>query len=134
MRNVIVIASLALGATIWSGLSAQQETQPRPGPGSGLSKVTGTVSIDGPVSIDHLPDVSAKQRGAWRVGITDLPDVHLAGPPFVRAGGRYEVTWTSGQTELVNVTAVAQDGWVKVEHHRSRWINVRLARAVEAVN
>ncbi len=134
MRNVIVIGALALAATVWSGISAQQEMQPRPGPGIGVSKVTGSVSIDGGVTVDHLPDVNAKQRGAWRVGITDLPDVHLAGPPFVRAGGRYEVTWTSGQTELVSVTAVASDGWVKVEHHRSRWLNIGLARAVEALN
>jgi hypothetical protein len=68
------------------------------------------------------------------VGVTELPDVHLAGPPFVRAGGRYEVTWTSGQIEQVSVTAVASDGWAKVEHHRSRWVNLRLARAVEALN
>ena len=134
MRNVIVIGSLALAATVWSGISAQQETQPRPGPGSGVSKVTGNVSIDGGVTIDHMPDVNAKQRGPWQVGITELPDVHVAGPRFVRAGGRYEVTWTTGQVEQVTVTAVASDGWVKVEHQRGRWINLRQARGVEALN
>lgn len=134
MRNVIVIGSLAVAATVWSGVSAQQETQARPGPGSGVSKITGNVSIDGGVTVDRLPDVNAKQQGAWRVGVTDLPDVRLAGPTFVKVGGRYEITWTSGQTEQVSVTAVASDGWVKVEHHRSRWLNVRLARAVEGLN
>ena len=50
MRNVFVIASLAgslaLGAMLWSGVSAQQEMLPRPGPGSGVSKVAGSVTID----------------------------------------------------------------------------------------
>lgn len=134
MRNVIVIGSLALAVTVWSGVAAQQETQPRPGPGSGVTRVTGSVSIEGGVTVDQLPDVNAKQRGPWRVGVTDLPDVRLAAPTFVRAGGRYEITWTTGQTELVSVTAVATDGWVKVEHHRGRWINIGSARAVESLN
>ena len=127
MRIVLVVGSLALVAMVWPGLSAQQEMLPRPGPGSGLSKVTGSVTID------EMPDVNAKQRGPWRVGITELPEVHLAGLSFLRAGSRYEVTWPAGDKETLAVTAVTSNGWVKVDQ-RSRWVNLALARSVEAVN
>ena len=132
MRNVLVIGSLAgslaLAAMLWSGVSAQQEMLPRPGPGSGISKVAGSVTID------EMPDVNAKQRGPWRVGITDLPEIQLAGLPFVRAGSRYEVTWSGGEKESFAVTAVGTNGWVKVEGSRSRWVNLSSARSVEAAN
>ena len=132
MRNVLVIGSLAgslaLAAMLWSGVSAQQEMLPRPGPGSGVSKVAGSVTID------EMPDVNAKQRGPWRVGITDLPEIQLAGLPFVRAGSRYEVTWSGGEKESVAVTAVGAGGWVKVQSPHNRWVNLSSARSVEAAN
>jgi hypothetical protein len=128
VRNILVLGSLALAAMVWSGVSAQQEMLSRPGPGSGVSKVSGTVTID------EMPDVNAKQRGPWRVGITDMPEIHVAGPAFVRPGGRYDITWEGGDKESLVVSSIGADGWVKVEHQRSRWVNLGLARSVEAMN
>jgi len=128
MRNVLVVGSLALAAMVWSGVSAQQEMQARPGPGSGVTRVSGSVDIEA------MPDVNAKQRGEWRVAITDLPAVRVAGLAFVRAGGRYEVTWGGGEKEAVRVSEIGADGWVRVEHQRSRWVNLGHARSVEAGN
>ena len=137
MRNILVISSvagsLALATMVWPSVSAQQEMLPRPGAGSGVSRVEGNVAVTGTVSVDQMPDVNAKQRGPWRVGITEMPEVHIAGLSFLRAGGRYEVTWPAGDKETLAVTAVASNGWVKVDQ-RSRWVNLALARSVEAVN
>ena len=126
MRNVVVLGSLAFAAAVWSGVSAQQEMQARPGPGSGITRVAGSVTID------EMPDVSAKQRGEWRVGITGVPDVRIAGPTFIRQGGRYEVTWPNGEKESVLVAEAGANGWIRVE--RNRWVNLEHARAVESSN
>lgn len=125
MRNVLVVASLALAVVVWNGVSAQQEMLPRPGPGSGLTKVVGSVTIDA------LPDVHANQRGPWRVGVTDLPDVRVAAPWFLRDGSRYEITWTNGDQESVTIAATGSDGWIQVE--RTRWVNLGSARSVKAL-
>jgi len=128
VRNILVLGSLAFVAMVWSGVSAQQEMLPRPGAGSGIIKVAGSVSID------DMPDVSSKQLGPWRVGITDLPEVQLAGLSFVRAGGRYEVIWSGAEKESLVVTAVGASGWVKVQSPHSRWVNLSAARSIEAAN
>ena len=126
MRNVLVLGSLALVAMVWSGLSAQQEMLPRPGPGSGVSNVAGSVSIN------EMPDVNAKQRGEWRVGIAGVPEVRMAAPTFIHSGQRYEVTWSGGDKEVVTIAEIAANGWVRVE--RSRWVNLGHARSVAGLN
>jgi hypothetical protein len=133
MRNVLVFGSLAIAAIAWTGVAAQQETQPRPGPGSGVTRVSGNVSVSGTVSVDALPDVNAKQRGQWRVGVTDLPDIRVAAPAFVRKGGRYRITWTNGDEETVTVASQGSDGWIQVEAG-ARWLNLRNARVVDPLN
>jgi hypothetical protein len=40
------------------------------------------------------------------------------------------ITWNSGQSETVTVSAVAGAGWVQVG--ATRWVNVTLAQAIEA--
>jgi membrane-bound ClpP family serine protease len=42
----------------------------------------------------------------------------------------YEVTWTDGTREVIVVERIGRDGWVRVEGER--WVNVALARSVQA--
>lgn len=133
MRNSLVFGALALAAVVWTGVAAQQETQPRPGPGSGVTPVSGNITVSGTVSVDALPDVNAKQRGQWRVAITDLPDVRVAAPSFTRKGGRYRITWTNGDEQTVTVTNPGANGWVQIEQ-AARWLNLGNARSVEPLN
>lgn len=126
MRNVLILGFLAIAATVWSGVAAQQETQPRPGPGSGITRVAGSVSID------EMPDVNARQRGEWRVGITGMPEVRIASPTFIRQGGRYEVTWPDGVKDSITIAEIGANGWFRVE--RSRWVNLDQARSVAGLD
>lgn len=124
MRVTVVTMAVAAAATIWVGLSAQQEMLPKPGPGSGITKVVGDVNIG------NTPDVRVTELPPVRV--TEMPTVSIANPPFLRKGERYLLTWNDGSTEAVVVFDVGHDGWVQVEGQRLRWINLRLARSVEA--
>ena len=127
MRNVLVFGSLALVAMVWTGAAAQQEMRPRPGPGSGVTPISGSVGVT------SLPPVDAKQSGEWRVEITDLPEVRVAGPSFVGKGRRYKITWTNGDEETVTVASQGSDGWIQVEAG-ARWLNLRNARVVDPLN
>jgi hypothetical protein len=127
MRNVLVFGSLALVAVVWTGAAAQQEMRPRPGPGSGVTPISGSVGVT------SLPPVDAKQSGEWRVEITDLPEVRVAGPSFLGKGRRYRITWTNGDEETVTVTSQGSDGWIQVEAG-ARWLNLRNARVVDPLN
>ena len=65
-------------------------------------------------------------------GITRVTgEVRVAPPPFAHKGGSYTITWGDGGTENVILADVGPDGWVRTEGGRPRWINLRLARAVE---
>jgi hypothetical protein len=127
MRNVLVFGSLALVAMVWTGVGAQQEMRPRPGPGSGVTPISGSVGVT------SLPPVDAKQSGEWRVAVTDLPEVRVAGPSFVEKGRRYKITWTNGDEQTVTVSSPGADGWVQVVQDAA-WLNLRNARSVEALN
>ena len=126
--GVILLAGLGLTA-----VSARQ-TQNVPGMG------TGEVTVKGVVGIANTVPVT--QSGAWRVGVDGTPEVRvgnqpivwIAPPSFIKAGGRYAITWNAGDTENVTVSGVAGAGWVQVTTSNSptRWINVTLARAIEA--
>lgn len=114
------MALLAVGAAllVWIGVSAQQqEMLPRPGPGSGIIDVRGTVSIA------NVPDVT----------VTNIPSVTVTGPSFLEKGGRYTITWPSGESEVVTVTETGQgSGWVRVASTRGpRWVNVDAALSLE---
>lgn len=127
MRAGLTVAACGLAAVLWAGVSAQQqEMLPKPGPGSGVTNVTGAVSIAG------VAEVKASQHGNWEVAIAGQPEVRLASVPFVRPGGRYEVTWANGDREPVTIAATGPDGWVRVTHPQDRWLNLQNARSVEA--
>jgi hypothetical protein len=126
MRTGLIVVALGMAAVLWVGVSAQQEMLPKPGPGSGTTKVSGAVSIAG------AADVNASQQGDWRVAITGQPEVRLAAAPFVRSGSKYEITWTNGDKESVTIAATGHDGWVRVENPRGRWVNLQNARSVDS--
>jgi hypothetical protein len=115
MRVAIFAASFVVAGVLWIGVSAQQEMLPRPGPGSGITKVVGEVSIA------NTPNVR----------VLDLPPLSIPSPPFARTGGSYTLTWPDGGTENVIIAEVGADGWVRAEGGRRRWINLRTSRAVE---
>jgi hypothetical protein len=127
MRNkVITLLAVGTAVLVWIGVSAQQqEMLPRPGPGSGVIDVRGTVSVAGvsEVRFSDVPDVNIANVPSVLVGA--LPPV-----PFIQRGTRYVVTWASGEQEEVTVTNTTQGGWVQVG--TARWINLDSARAVEA--
>ena len=126
--GVILLAGVGL-----TGVSARQ-AQNVPGMG------TGEVTVKGVVGIANTVPVT--QSGAWKVGVDGSPEVRvgnqpivwIAPPSFIKAGGRYAITWTAGDTENVTVSGVAGAGWVQVTTSNSptRWINLTLARAIEA--
>ena len=132
MRRRIVGGILLAGV----GLTAVSARQGQSVPGVG----TGEVTVKGVVGIANTVPVT--QSGAWKVGVDGSPEVRvgnqpivwIAPPSFIKAGGRYAITWNGGDTENVTVSGVAGAGWVQVTTSNSatRWINVTLARAIEA--
>ncbi len=118
MRALLIVGALSAAAFLWTGVAAQQEMLPKPGPGSGISRVEGTVSIDNVVA------VRATQEGDWRVTVVPAP--------FLKPNTRYLVTWPDGSTErVVTLTEVGHGGWVMVDGAPRRWLNLGMARAVE---
>jgi hypothetical protein len=126
MRSRLLLSTIGAAALVWAGLSAQQEMLPRPGPGSGVTNVTGSVSIS------NTPVVRASQEGEWRVAIGNTAPVRvteLPSPSFLRPGTPYQVTWADGSTENVTMSAAPANGWIPVDGGR-RWINLSAARSV----
>jgi hypothetical protein len=132
-RSHLAMVALLGGAVLWVGASAQQEVQPRPGFGTGVMSV----------NVLNRPAVLAEQIGEWQVSIGKMPEVRIANTPtvavqspvFATRGAKYLVTWTTGQTERIAVSAAGEAGWVQVEHsgRGKRWINLSNARAIEEV-
>jgi hypothetical protein len=134
MRMAVGAALLTAGV---GGFVFAQETQRLPGFGSGILKVEGTVDVG------NTPLVLAHQSGEWKMVVANQPDVRvvnvaavsIAPPDFVRKGGRYEVTWATGDRQLIQVVQMAPGGWVRVEAGpRLRWLNLSSARAVDEVS
>ena len=129
-RRAMIAVSVAAAVLVWMGVSAQQqEMLPRPGPGSGIIDVRGTVSIA------NVPEVrgTVSIAGVPEVHVTRIPSVTVSGPTFIRKGGQYTVTWPSGENEAVSVVEPGQGGgWVRVATTSgSRWINLDAALAIE---
>ncbi len=138
----IVLVGILAGL-IWVGVSAQQQRpqpqqpqgQPLPGFGSGVLTVAGTIEVG------NVPAVLANQQGEWRVAVANSPDVRitntptvtLAALPFVRLGGRYEITWTTSERETLTIQQLGMGGWAKADSGkgRPRWINLAVARSVD---
>jgi hypothetical protein len=126
VQKTILAISLSAAALLWVVVSAQQEMLPRPGPGSGVTSVTGSVSIA------NTPNVRATQDGDWRVAVANTPSVRVTevpAPAFLHAGSTYEIIWTDGYKEIVTVASIAANGWIEVERGR-RWINPASARSI----
>jgi hypothetical protein len=129
MKKVTIAIALLAGLG-WATLSARQVVQSVPGVGRGEMEIRGNVAVTNTVPV--------AQAGPWKVAIDGTPPmrienqpiVWIAPPSFVRSGGRYLITWNSGQSETVTVSAVAGAGWVQVG--ATRWVNVTLAQAIEA--
>lgn len=136
MRMRVALGAAALIALLGVFLYAQ-ETQKVPSFGTGIVTVAGTVDIG------NTPLVLAHQAGEWKVvlaappdvRVVNVPSVSVPAPAFVKAGGRYEITWTTGDRQVVRVIEVAPGGWLRVEAaERERWINLASARSVDAVS
>ena len=106
-----------------------QQGQPKPGPGSGVVTVQGTVDIGNSLAV--------RQEGDWKMAIANTPAVTIANTPavsvappdFVKAGARYQIVWPSGETERIAAAAVGTAGWVRVAGPE-RWVNLAQARSV----
>jgi heme/copper-type cytochrome/quinol oxidase subunit 2 len=138
-----VVAVAVVGILV--GLAAGQATQPRPGPGSGVMPIEGTVTVTNipgvavtntpGVTISNTPTVLARQSGDWKVAVSALPAVRLAAPTFLREGRTYRFTWPSGQQDELAVKSIS-DGWLfgdRVEGgaRAARWVNPAMAVAIE---
>lgn len=135
MRMRVALGAAALVSTLGAFLYAQ-EVQRVPGFG------TGVVTIAGTVDIGNTPLVLAHQAGEWKVVLAAPPDVRVVNAPtvsvptpaFLRSGSRYEITWSTGDRQVVRVIEVAPGGWLKVESPAERWINIASARSVDAAS
>ena len=128
LGSVVVIATAGLAA-----ISAGQQTQARPGFGSGVVEVEGRVdvtAVKGTVNVQGT--VNANQAGAWSVAVSNAPTVVVAAPAFLRAGGRYSVIWSTGESETITVASLGSGGWVRLSGTGERWVNLTLARSVTA--
>lgn len=129
-RPAVIIGTLGLAGALWIGVSAQQEMQARPGPGSGVMDVR---------VINH-PAVTAAQSGAWEVSLArpadvrviNSPSVAVSRPYFLQLNVTYRVRWSATETETVRVVGAGGGGWVEVSGASGdRWINLDQARSVE---
>jgi hypothetical protein len=135
MRMRVALGAAALVSTLGAFLYAQ-EVQKVPGFGTGVVTVAGTVDIG------NTPLVLAHQAGEWKVVLAAPPDVRVVNAPsvsvptpaFLRSGSRYEITWSTGDRQVVRVIEVAPGGWLRVESPAERWINIASARSVEAAS
>lgn len=126
MQKSTLAISLAAAGLLWVAVSAQQEMLSKPGPGSGVTNIAGSVSIS------NTPSVRSTQDGDWHVAVSNTPSVRVTevpAPAFLRTGTTYEIVWVDGYREIVTVSSVAANGWIEVERSR-RWINLSSARSI----
>ena len=73
-----------------------------------------------------------RSRTAADVRVVNAPAVALTLPPFLRAGGRYEVTWPGGERETFTLAQPGPSGWVRAASEgRERWLNLSTARTIQ---
>jgi hypothetical protein len=126
--SVILAVTAAVAA-----FAAGQQTQGRPGFGSGVVQVEGSVdvtSVKTPVSVNGT--VNANQAGTWNVAVSNSPTVVVAGPAFLRTGGRYIVIWSTGESETITIASLGGGGWVRLTGTGEQWLNLAQARSVTA--
>ncbi len=123
---------LAITATV-AAFTAGQQIKERPGFGSGIVQVEGSVDVAAIKTPVHVHGtVSAAQAGSWSVAVSNVPTVVVAAPAFLKAGGRYSVIWSTGDSETVTIASVGNGGWVRLSGSGERWINLTSARSVTA--
>lgn len=124
---------MAVAALYWAR-STDGQVQPVPGPG------TGVVTVQGEVDIRRVGPIDVGQRGDWKVSLANIADVRvvntpavaIAPLPFLKVGGRYDVTWPAGDRETVGVAQLGSSGWVRAAANgRQRWVNMALAKTIE---
>ncbi len=116
-----------------AAFTAGQQTKERPGFGTGVVQVEGSVdvaSIKTPVSVNGT--VNANQAGTWNVAVSNAPTVVVAAPGFLRTGGRYSVIWSTGESETITIASIGAGSWVRLTGTGERWINLTTARSVTA--
>jgi hypothetical protein len=101
------------------------QVQPRPGAGTGVVTVTGTVDLG------EVPPLRTMQSGDWKVAVTNAPPAVRAPLGIVRVGGYYEVSWTTSEREVIRIEEIGPGGWVKgTVAQRGVWLNLDAARSV----
>jgi hypothetical protein len=128
MHRPTLVTAIGAAVLLWAGVSAQQEVLPKPGPGSGITRITGAVEVS------NAPSVHAVQQGGWEVAINNTPTVRIVetvGPSFLKQGRKYEITWDDGKAEVVTVAGSGRDGWIEVSGPPRRWINLTSLRTIQ---
>jgi hypothetical protein len=134
MRTKVVTVVLVSVAGLHLARSTAGQVRPVPGAGTGI------VTVQGEVDVRQLPPLEVGQRGEWRVSLANAADVRVvntpavasAPPPFLRAGGRYEVTWPGGERETFTLAQPGTSGWVRAASEgRERWLNLSTARTIQ---
>jgi hypothetical protein len=127
MRAKLVTGVLIGVAALGWGRSIEGQVQPVPGPGSGI------VTVQGQVDVGRLPTVDVRQGSDWKVTLAQVADVRVVNAlPFLRAGGRYEVTWPAGDRETFALAQLESGTWVRAASEgRPRWLNLATARTIE---
>ena len=116
-----------------AAFGAGQQTKERPGFGSGVVQVEGSVDVAAvktPVTVNGT--VNANQAGTWSVAVSNSPTVVVAAPAFLRTGGRYSVIWSTGESETITIASLGSGGWVRISGSGERWVNLTSARSVTA--
>jgi len=101
------------------------QVQPRPGAGTGVVTVTGTVDLG------EVPPLLTMQSGDWKVAVTNVPPAVRAPLGIVRVGGSYEVSWTTSERDVIRIEEIGPGGWVRgTVADRNAWLNLDAARSV----
>jgi hypothetical protein len=131
--GLVVIGLLGAAAP---GAQQTQQVPPRTFPVPTAD--TGPVPVQGSVSINNIPTVSAAQAGPWTVKVDGPQDVHVLAPAFLQAGHIYSFRWTMDREERYKLVSMS-GGWVLGEAvggpdpGARRWLNPSLAISIEVV-
>ena len=131
LAAVVAIPILLIARTATPG-----QVQARPGAGTGVVTVTGTVDLGNapPLRTLQSGDWRVAQQGDWKVAVTTAPPAVRAPLGFVRPGSRYEVWWTSSERDVIRVEEVGPGGWVRgTVGERNVWLNLDGARSLSEV-
>lgn len=122
-KHFVLAAVLAIPVLLIASLAAQ--VQPMPGPG------TGVVTVTGKVDLGQVPPLRTAQEGEWRVTVTSAPPEVQAPLGIARPRGRYLVTWTTSESEVIAVEEIGPGAWVRgYVGDQAVWMNLAAARSV----